>query len=172
MATSSCNAALYNTAENDCIPHEFICPLTLEIMVYPLMDRSGRSYERTAILEWITKNNSTCPMTRQPLLANNLLPNNKLRKEILQWREFNGDDITADLSQDEDAIQVQEITRAIRVWEENYLNDDIAVASVRRNRSRRRRHHQQLRHLHLPENTGTTTASRFMRIFNRSQQGY
>ena len=162
MATSSCIAAC-NT-DNYGVPHEFICPLTLEIMINPLMDRSGRSYERAAILEWITKMNSTCPITRRPLSVKDLLPNNKLRKEILQWREENGDEITGHLSQDEDAIQVEEITRAIRVWGETHLND-VDVTSDRRSRSSRSRRH------HRPHPTSATTitiTSRFMRIFGHA----
>jgi hypothetical protein len=164
MTTSSCTVACYK--ENYVIPHEFICPLTLEVMVNPLMDRSGRSYERTAILEWITKKNSTCPMTRQPLFVKDLLPNNKLRKEIMQWREEIGDDVTVALSQDEDAIQLDEITRAIRVWGENNLNDNMVTSAQRNRSSRRHRHHRQ-------EHTGmATTTNRFMRIFSREQQGF
>lgn len=149
-------------AENYGIPHEFICPLTLEIMNNPLMDRSGRSYERTAILEWITTKNSTCPITRQPLFVKDLLPNNKLRKEIIQWREEQGEDLTLDLSQDDDAIQVEEITRAIRVWEENNFTYDNSGTYQRNHNRRSHRQHR---------NSGTASF-RFMRIFSREQQRF
>jgi U-box domain len=95
------------------IPHEFICPLTMEIMIHPVMDRYGRSYERSAIAEWITTQNATCPITRQLLHIKNLYPNNKLRKEIARWREEQGDDITLDSSMDENTIIEEEFIRAI-----------------------------------------------------------
>lgn len=101
--------------KND-IPEHFVCPLTLEVMEDPLMNRVGRSYERTAILQWITTKSPTCPLTRQPLNVKDLVPNNRLRKEILEWRSSQGDDVTADLScDDSDSAIVEEVTRALTV---------------------------------------------------------
>ena len=76
----------------------------------------------------------------------------------MQWREEQGDDVTVDISQDEDAIQVEEIARAIRVWgENNFKSDD--ETTYPRNRSSRRHHR--------PLQSSVPTSFRFMRIFNR-----
>ena len=97
-------------------PEHFVCPLTLEVMEDPLMNRFGRSYERAAILHWITTKSPTCPMTRQPLKVTDLVPNNRLRKEILEWRSSQGDDVTTELSSDDgDSAIVEEVTRALNV---------------------------------------------------------
>ena len=159
MATLSPSNA--RNMEDVGIPHEFICPLTLEIMNNPLMDRSGRSFERAAIVEWITTKNSTCPLTRQPLFVKDLLPNNKLRNEIMQWREEQGEDFTLDASQDKNVIRVEELNRMIRVWEENNFKCANPTTYDPRN-IRGRRHRRYL-------SSGTTC--RFMRIFYREQQG-
>ena len=159
MTNSSCTTSKEN---NYCIPHEFICPLTLEIMINPLMDRSGRSFERKAILEWITTKNSTCPITRQPLFVKDLIPNNKLRTEIMCWREQNGDD-TQNCSLD-DTIQIEEITRALQHLGRKNFDFKKAKRHQRRHNSGNRHHH----HDHDQHSViSNPTLFRFMRIFNR-----
>jgi len=63
------------------IEDEFKCPLTLEIMEDPVILSDGFTYERTAIEDWLKKNN-TSPMTNLPLDNLNLIPNIALRKLI------------------------------------------------------------------------------------------
>ena len=73
------------------IPEEFLCPITQEIMVDPVMSRYGQSYERTAIIEWLASGTTTCPMTRQPLLLSNVVANHRLRAQIEGWRKLHPD---------------------------------------------------------------------------------
>lgn len=65
----------------------FICPLTLEVMRDPLMDRKGLNFERHAIVEWLNRGNATCPLTREPLSYSKLVPNAALRLKIEQWKK-------------------------------------------------------------------------------------
>jgi hypothetical protein len=67
------------------IPESFLCPITSDIMVSPMMTRSGLSFDRSAILEWLCNHGNTCPLTRAPLCASNLVPNHQLRLRIEQW---------------------------------------------------------------------------------------
>ena len=46
-----------------------------------MKDSEGYSYEREAIVNWL-KRNSTSPVTRNPLSAENLVPNRALRDAI------------------------------------------------------------------------------------------
>ncbi|KAK9164940.1 hypothetical protein Scep_000131 [Stephania cephalantha] len=71
------------------IPHEFLCPITLEIMTDPVIVASGQTYERESIQKWLESNHRTCPKTRQPLAHLCLAPNFALRNLILQWCEKN-----------------------------------------------------------------------------------
>jgi hypothetical protein len=73
----------------DIPPKEFFCPLTNEIMTYPVMTREGISYERDAILRWL-ENADTCPVTGKALCTNGIVPNNKLQKEIEEWQHVSG----------------------------------------------------------------------------------
>ncbi|CAK7346029.1 unnamed protein product [Dovyalis caffra] len=71
------------------IPHEFLCPITLEIMTDPVIVASGQTYERESIQKWIDSNHRTCPKTRETLAQLSLAPNYALKNLILQWCEKN-----------------------------------------------------------------------------------
>jgi hypothetical protein len=79
-----------NNSINQDIPEEFLCPITQELMINPLMSRTGINYEKSAIMEWISKHNNTCPMTRQPLRAKDLVHNRNLQSKICIWCAANG----------------------------------------------------------------------------------
>ncbi|XP_014496821.1 U-box domain-containing protein 15 [Vigna radiata var. radiata] len=67
------------------IPHEFLCPITLEIMTDPVIIASGQTFERESIEKWFEANHKTCPKTRQPLQHMSLAPNCALRSLIEEW---------------------------------------------------------------------------------------
>ncbi|KAA8546172.1 hypothetical protein F0562_020934 [Nyssa sinensis] len=71
------------------IPHEFLCPITLEIMTDPIIIATGQTYERESIKKWLDSNHRTCPKTGQTLSHLSLAPNFALRNLILQWCEKN-----------------------------------------------------------------------------------
>lgn len=64
----------------------FVCPITAEIMVDPVIDRDGNTYERTAIEEWL-KRHGTSPITRRPLNFSDLTPNRVLKNAIDEARQ-------------------------------------------------------------------------------------
>lgn len=67
------------------IPAGMICPILLQIMRNPVVDPDGHSYDRNAIVEWLRRK-STSPITRQPLRADQLVPNRALEEIIRQYR--------------------------------------------------------------------------------------
>lgn len=69
------------------VPDEFICPITLEVMTCPVTTKYGLTFDRRAIKEWLHRN-STCPLTRQPLTLNDLVPNQTLQTAIVMWVWF------------------------------------------------------------------------------------
>ena len=50
----------------DSIADEYLCPITQELPIDPVMAEDGRIYERSAIMEWHGRN-QTSPFTRQPM---------------------------------------------------------------------------------------------------------
>jgi len=78
------NTPLERPTSKDDYP--YCCPITGEIMKEPVVAADGYSYEKQAILEWLSKNN-TSPMTLLPLPHKNLTANYALQsliKEHLQ----------------------------------------------------------------------------------------
>ncbi|XP_050232773.1 U-box domain-containing protein 15-like [Mercurialis annua] len=71
------------------VPNEFLCPITLEIMVDPVIVATGQTYERESIKKWLNSNHRTCPKTGQTLDHLSLAPNFALKNLILQWCEKN-----------------------------------------------------------------------------------
>lgn len=67
------------------IPEEFLCPISLELMVDPVIVASGQTYERAAIERWLEEGHTTCPKTGLKLFHNFLVPNSNLRRLITQW---------------------------------------------------------------------------------------
>ncbi|KAL8089711.1 hypothetical protein AgCh_039264 [Apium graveolens] len=72
------------------IPEDFRCPISLEMMVDPVIVSTGQTYERTFIEKWIEAGHRTCPKTQQFLTSFSLTPNYVLRSLIAQWCVENG----------------------------------------------------------------------------------
>jgi hypothetical protein len=65
-------------------PEAYLCPITHVIMTDPVSDPDGNSYERSAINEWLVSQ-QVSPLTRQPLRADQLVPNRALKEAIESW---------------------------------------------------------------------------------------
>lgn len=75
--------SLYNSNE---IPNEFKCPITLEIMIDPVITADGHTFERAPIKMWLNNGrNLVSPKTNLPLPNGNLIPNIALRSRIQDW---------------------------------------------------------------------------------------
>jgi hypothetical protein len=86
LSSSSSHYCVSNrTGDQVIIPMEFICPITLELMHYPMLSRHGHTYERYAILEWIAGGNGSCPITRIPLSYSDLITHRSLSYRIKIW---------------------------------------------------------------------------------------
>jgi len=66
--------------------HQFICPITQEVMRDPVIAEDGHTYEKDAIENWLEKS-LTSPMTRQPISPAKLIPNLALKQLIDQWKD-------------------------------------------------------------------------------------
>jgi hypothetical protein len=62
-------------------PHDYMCPITQEIMECPVMCTDGHTYERAAIAEWLSAH-STSPKTNIELSSKSLMPNHTLKAAI------------------------------------------------------------------------------------------
>ena len=66
-------------------PGDFICPLTGRVMRWPVTDPQGHSFDRAAILRWLSQH-EVCPVTGHTLEAGSLSPNPLLQGRVSEWR--------------------------------------------------------------------------------------
>ncbi|XP_043288642.1 uncharacterized WD repeat-containing protein alr2800-like [Venturia canescens] len=64
------------------MPHEFLCPITHEVMREPVKCSDGFIYEKAAINEWFLCGKYTSPMTNEPLHDTTFTPAVALRNAI------------------------------------------------------------------------------------------
>ena len=66
---------------------EYLCPISHDVMVDPVIARDGFTYEKTEIVEWF-KRNSTSPLTNKTI-SKKLLENKTLKVIIDEWKHAN-----------------------------------------------------------------------------------
>ncbi|KAK7245361.1 hypothetical protein RIF29_40201 [Crotalaria pallida] len=71
------------------VPAYFRCPLSLELMLDPVIVASGQTYERQSIQKWLDHGLTVCPKTHQRLSHTNLIPNYTVKAMIANWCEEN-----------------------------------------------------------------------------------
>ncbi|XWS36441.1 hypothetical protein CRYUN_Cryun20dG0086200 [Craigia yunnanensis] len=81
------------------IPPHFLCPLSLELMLDPVIVASGKTYDRTSIQKWLDSGLTICPMTRQTLAHTNLIPNYMVKALVASWCEENNLQLSNDTGQ-------------------------------------------------------------------------
>ena len=59
----------------------FYCPITCNVMVDPVVDPDGNSYERAAIEEWLGRTGLS-PITRNAMTVGDLIVNRALKDAI------------------------------------------------------------------------------------------
>ncbi|KAH3767187.1 hypothetical protein Pelo_942 [Pelomyxa schiedti] len=66
-------------------PDEYVCPITTDLMVDPVVAADGYFYERVAISAWFGLGHRTSPKTNLLLKSTDLFPCNALRTSINDW---------------------------------------------------------------------------------------
>ncbi|KAF7150264.1 hypothetical protein RHSIM_Rhsim02G0148300 [Rhododendron simsii] len=67
------------------VPKDFCCPISLDLMMDPVIISTGQTYDRAPISRWIDEGHYTCPKTGQMLVHARIVPNRALRNLIMQW---------------------------------------------------------------------------------------
>ena len=62
----------------------------MQVMIQPLVSRSGIHFERSAILAWLAEGSDACPVTGSPLRPSDLVPDKRLEARLTFWRQNNG----------------------------------------------------------------------------------
>ncbi|XP_050377009.1 U-box domain-containing protein 19-like [Argentina anserina] len=69
---------------------DFRCPISLEVMLDPVIVSTGQTYDRSSIQKWLEGGNMLCPKTGEKLMKTDLVPNLILRKLIRNFCAYNG----------------------------------------------------------------------------------
>ena len=69
------------------VPEELLCPITLMPMKDPVIASDGRTYERSAITEWLA-NHSTSPLTREPMSVSTLKSNYTVKSMLSRYNSM------------------------------------------------------------------------------------
>lgn len=85
LANTEAKAAIKHLA----VGHKFFCPISLDIMQFPVNTPDGHTFENSHIVQWLNEN-STNPLTREPLKKEDLTHNVKLREEIENFLQKEG----------------------------------------------------------------------------------
>jgi hypothetical protein len=65
-------------------PADYLCPITMDVMVDPVVAGDGHTYSRGGISRWL-RDHRTSPKTNEVLPDGRLVPNHLLRGQILTW---------------------------------------------------------------------------------------
>ena len=86
-ATAAIEQRLVDIERLDCrdAPNQFLCPISLTVMVDPVVAIDGHTYERMNIMNWF-KANKTSPMTRQAMKTS-VVPNQAIKSQICEYLE-------------------------------------------------------------------------------------
>ena len=61
-------------------PEDYTCPITMDLMIYPVKASDGYIYEKEAIIDWYKKNKNS-PFTREAL-SSEFIAQNELKEHI------------------------------------------------------------------------------------------
>lgn len=79
-------------------PDEYMCPITLSLMVDPVIALDGITYERTAIEKWFKSSNKS-PKTGVSIENKLLIPNFSIKNLIQEWKEKHSSPDTTNMHQ-------------------------------------------------------------------------
>jgi len=76
------------------VPSLFVCPITLEIMLDPYVAMDGHSYERSALVKWLSATDVYKSPKTNIEMGNTIIPNKALQIMIREWLEKNNVDLS------------------------------------------------------------------------------
>jgi HEAT repeat protein len=79
----------YSSINGVLIPTHFRCPLSLQLMLDPVMLASGQTFERSFIQKWLDNGLRICPITHQSIQHTDLVSNYTVKAMISTWCEEN-----------------------------------------------------------------------------------
>ncbi|KAI3748873.1 hypothetical protein L6452_12274 [Arctium lappa] len=104
------------------IPDEYRCPISLDLMLDPVIVASGHTYDRVSIAQWINSGHHTCPKSGQRLIHMALIPNYALKSLIHQFCQENNIPITDGATSSSSSSQLERSPSSKRKLPEKALD--------------------------------------------------
>ena len=73
--------------ESKQIPERLCCPISLELMVRPVIAADGHTYDRSSIEDWLARGNTTSPTTGAKLEHLHLADNHLVRSMVSEYQD-------------------------------------------------------------------------------------
>lgn len=70
---------------NHVVPHDLMCPISLELFKDPVVASDGFTYERSSLLNWLNSGKMSSPMTGQLFSSRNLVENRDMKSRVAEW---------------------------------------------------------------------------------------
>ena len=100
------------------VPESFKCPITHDLMVDPVVDPEGNTYDRASIEQWLARN-PTSPITRSRMTKDDLKPNRALADSIATLKPM------LEIAPNADAIAA--VNPSVEIRPNDALADSIAA---------------------------------------------
>jgi len=88
-SSSNSGEATNDISDAGGLPAAFVCCITSELFLNPVVASDGHSYERAAIEKWFERHD-TSPRTGERLVSKDIIPNHNLRSQVLEYRRAEG----------------------------------------------------------------------------------
>ena len=117
------------------IPKEYICPISQELFVNPVIANDGHTYEQSAIKRWFSSGKLKSPLTNEYLKSDKLIPNKTLLNLVNSYRHNLGKEFISkcqDMSVEDMTLYVE---NGAEINTKSSVNgDSILMVMIRNNR--------------------------------------
>mmetsp|Transcript_27378 Transcript_27378/g.52131 ORF Transcript_27378/g.52131 Transcript_27378/m.52131 type:complete len:501 (+) Transcript_27378:30-1532(+) len=80
----ACSSSNNGHSKTSAVPNEYLCPITMAVMIDPVIAMDGFSYEREAIELWL-KESKRSPVTNMSMKSKTVIPNQNLKILIREY---------------------------------------------------------------------------------------
>ena len=116
------------------VPKEFICPISQELFINPVIADDGHTYEESAIKRWFSGGKLKSPLTNEYLKSDKLIPNKTLANLVNSYRYKIGKELIdkcRDISVDEMNVYIE---NGADINIKNTNGDSLLMVMIRNNR--------------------------------------
>lgn len=113
------------------VPPLFKCPISLELMTYPVSLCIGMTHDRDSIEKWLDEGNSVCPVTLEFIQSKELIPDHTLRRLIQDWCVANSSNGVLRIPTPKPVVERSKVRQMIQDIQDATINKFEALKNLR-----------------------------------------